>query len=343
MLPTTVLTALFFLLFRIVSADPPPGPEIPNNKPPNKCVGAGKCLDPEVLKFESSKCTKYHILSVRGTDSTSPGWQGELLRLICVGLDPNDCGWENLEYPAQSRFKGEKTWCESATIGARNGQAQLTKYAERCPSSELIVLGFSQGGSVALDVLGGGGGHTYKCEQGYNPALDRNQSPGNRIAAAVAFGSVRRTANQTYDVKGGKAFNGQGIRNEEQLRGLNQYADVLRSYCNHGDGQCAVGSEPESIRFHLAYFVQYTEEAGEWVVKTVKQQERRWKYGSTLTYVFSIGGPWVFFAAVVVALGLCALLVYLPYRKSKSKGQNQNQNQNQNNNRAAEEEKLIDG
>jgi predicted esterase len=31
-------------------------------------------------------------------------------------------------------------------------------YAERCPNSKLILAGYSQGGQIATDILGGAGG-----------------------------------------------------------------------------------------------------------------------------------------------------------------------------------------
>lgn len=45
----------------------------------------------------------------------------------------------------------------SATGGAASGVAQMTAYAERCPISNLVLSGYSQGANVAGDILGGGG------------------------------------------------------------------------------------------------------------------------------------------------------------------------------------------
>lgn len=74
-------------------------------------------------------------------------------------------------------------WCKSAHIGATNGQKQMREYAERCPDAKLILLGFSQGGSVALDILGGGGDEPSEvmgCMQEGNPSLNRDESPGSK-------------------------------------------------------------------------------------------------------------------------------------------------------------------
>lgn len=133
----------------------------------------------EIMALESSECQPYHIFIARGTDEKSPGRQGNVTRLICDKLGRERCGWEGLDFPAKSRFVGQKAWCESAEIGVKNGQTQLHTYAARCPESKLILLGYSQGASIVQDMLGGGGGHFWKCDQASNRALDRQVSPGS--------------------------------------------------------------------------------------------------------------------------------------------------------------------
>ncbi|KAF2111133.1 Alpha/Beta hydrolase protein [Lophiotrema nucula] len=225
-----------------------------------------------ILSLESSHCTTYHIFVARGTDAKLPGRQGELIRLICAKIsytNPNiTCGYENIEYSAKSRFVSKDSWCASADAGVVSGQRQMTAYAEKCPDSKLILLGYSQGASVALDIIGGGGGPVFECAQAPSPALRRNTSPGSKIAAIAVFGAVRRSANQRYSVKGGASFDGKAPRSSQQLRALNEYADILRDYCNKGDFICAVGSQPESLENHLSYFDLYNEEAAEWIVET---------------------------------------------------------------------------
>jgi hypothetical protein len=169
----------------------------------------------------------------------------------------------------------------------------MTSYAEKCPDARLILLGYSQGGSVALDTLGGGGGPVFKCEQEENAALDRTKVPGSNsefpatcvlkymaevflVAAAVVFGAVVRTAGEPYTasgvekLRGGTNFNGTSPRSEAHLAGLQPYSEILREYCNFGDPICAVGSVPQDVAQHLNYFKLYVEDAAEWVVETVE-------------------------------------------------------------------------
>jgi hypothetical protein len=161
-------------------------------------------------------------------------------------------------------------WCDSAGKGAKSGQAQMKAYSEKCPDSKLIVLGYSQGGSVAQDMLGGGGGSVFACEQDMNPALDATSAPGSNVVAAVTFGAVVRSRDQNFTVGRGVDYDGTSARSPEHLEGLNAYADVLLDYCHYGDPICAVGSEPQDVNEHLNYFMQHNPEVIKWVAGMAK-------------------------------------------------------------------------
>lgn len=59
-----------------------------------------------------------------------------------------------------------------------NAAAQMRNSTQRCPDSHLIVMGFSQGGSVQFDMLGGGGGELWGCMQEANPTMNISSGPG---------------------------------------------------------------------------------------------------------------------------------------------------------------------
>ncbi|KAF2659735.1 carbohydrate esterase family 5 protein [Lophiostoma macrostomum CBS 122681] len=241
---------------------------------------AAQCIDgdpcPEVIALESSECTDYHAFLARGSDSPYPGHLGPLVKLTCDGLVGNSsssdvtCGYENIIFPANSSFAGVDAWCESAGTGAKNGQQQMKDYADKCPDAHLILLGYSQGASVSLDILGGGGHQIFQCTQDSNPAFDPSTTPGSNIVAAAVFGAAIRNSKQGYSVKGGKDYNGTATRSDEMLTALDQFGDagVLRDYCNFGDYVCAKGSEPSALDNHLNYFKKYNTEAAKWLIKT---------------------------------------------------------------------------
>lgn len=138
------------------------------------------CNTTEILAFQSSDCSPYHVFLTRGSDEPYPGRLGNITSEICRELGDGDCTFENIEYPAKSTAWGQDEWCKSAGKGAANGQAQVKAYAEKCSHSKLILLGYSQGAAVTQDILGGGGGAVFQCTQDTNPALDRSSSPGSQ-------------------------------------------------------------------------------------------------------------------------------------------------------------------
>ncbi|KAG9187185.1 acetylxylan esterase [Alternaria panax] len=229
------------------------------------------CNSTEILAYHSDDCKPFHVFITRGSDEPYPGRLGNLTSEICAAIGGSkDCGYEDVEYPAKSTAWGPDMWCGSASKGAKSGQAQMKAYSKKCPDSKLIVLGFSQGGSVAQDMLGGGGGAVFACEQDMNPALDATSAPGSNVVAAVTFGAVVRSRDQNFTVGRGVNYDGTSARSPEHLKGLKAYADVLLDYCHYGDPICAVGSMPQDVNEHLNYFVQHNEEVIKWVAGMAK-------------------------------------------------------------------------
>ncbi|KAF1849041.1 carbohydrate esterase family 5 protein [Cucurbitaria berberidis CBS 394.84] len=231
---------------------------------------------PQYQHLKTAECQTYHHFVARGSTSSYPGHVLETVGKVCNALNTNEnskaCGYEDVQYPA---LNGDK-WCSSSHEGAVNGAEQMSNYTARCPDSHLILMGFSQGGSVLLDVLGGGGGELWGCVQEENPKMDITTAPGSKVAAALVFGPTRRSAHQSWTVGGGDAFNGSRPRTSEQLSGLQPYADanLLREYCQPGDPICAPDSGKTDMSNHLSYFDKYSDEAAAWVLDLARKAER---------------------------------------------------------------------
>jgi hypothetical protein len=125
------------------------------------------------------ECNDIRIFSARGSNEPYPGRGGTMLGVLCQLFESNglSCDYEDVVYPANISYSG--LFCESANIGANAGQAQMAAYIQRCPDSRLVLTGYSQGGSVVGDILGGGGGPIFGCEQPYNPSMPRYTAPGS--------------------------------------------------------------------------------------------------------------------------------------------------------------------
>jgi len=227
------------------------------------------CNSTEILAYQSDDCKPFHVFVVRGSDEPYPGRLGNLTKEICSAIGGTDaCGFENVEYPAKSTAWGQGVWCDSASKGAKNGQAQMKAYNEKCPDSKLVVLGFSQGGSVAQDMLGGGGGDVFGCQQDMNPALDAG--PASKVVAAATFGAVVRSRDQNFTVGQGVDYDGTSPRAPDHLKALNAFSDRFLDYCHYGDPICAVGSLPAEVTEHLNYFVKHNAQVIQWAAAMAK-------------------------------------------------------------------------
>ncbi|RTE80410.1 hypothetical protein BHE90_005116 [Fusarium euwallaceae] len=212
-----------------------------------------------------TNCKDVHIFLAKGNNEPYPGRQGKLAGAICSGLD--SCDYEDIQFYNPL----EAPYCGSVFEGAKNGIQQITAYNKKCPDSKLVVSGYSQGGHVVGDVLGGGGGVFFQdCVQEPNKGLDPKTRPANKIVAAMIFGDTRHTANQPYNVLNGTGKDGLFPRPGDQLANLAKYGDVLRNYCVDTDPICAQGDVVET---HLNYFDVFTNDVAEWVKERVNAAE----------------------------------------------------------------------
>ncbi|KAH9885961.1 carbohydrate esterase family 5 protein [Xylariomycetidae sp. FL2044] len=221
---------------------------------------------PTVARAQSTgldTCTDVHIFLARGNNEPYPGRQGTLVDAICSGLD--SCDYEDIAFDNAI----EVDYCVAIEAGVKAGTDQITAYNERCPDAKLVLSGYSQGAQVIGDILGGGGGTFFNgCTTPTTSALDADAAPGNMIYAAALFGDVRHAADQSYDVLDGSSFAGVLARTGDSLAALNNFADVLRDYCQYADPICATGDgnrEDTVVADHLNYFDKFSDAAGEWV------------------------------------------------------------------------------
>ncbi|RMD44670.1 hypothetical protein DV735_g257, partial [Chaetothyriales sp. CBS 134920] len=242
----------------------------------DSCSDEPSVLSQQVPSFSYSmtpnipdSCSDMRVFSARGSVEPYPGRGGALLVAMCELFEATgvSCDYEDITFPANRTDSG--VYCQSAHTGAVNGRAQMSSYISRCPSSRLVLLGYSQGGGIVTDILGGGGGTLFGCQQAANPSLPRETAPGSSVAAVVTFGATRFTANQTYNIGAGSTFNGILPSHGQGLADLNAYADIMAYWCNGGDPICAVGSEPVNVTAHWSYYDEYTAVASRWVVRTV--------------------------------------------------------------------------
>ncbi|KAJ0124990.1 hypothetical protein J7T55_006333 [Diaporthe amygdali] len=205
---------------------------------------------------QTQDCDAVHIFLARGTSEDYPGRQISVVNATCNGI--SSCGYEDIQYPAS--FLPD--YCTSVGVGVVNGTSQITAYAAKCPNAQLVLSGYSQGAQVVGNILGGQSGGSTGCTDETSTGLDPTSSPAAQIAAVTLFGDVTHTANQTYNVESGAAFDGIYPRTGTQLARLNEFSSEIRSWCLAADPVCAQGSDAAA---HTSYFSIFSADAGAWI------------------------------------------------------------------------------
>ena len=131
--------------------------------------------------------TGVHIIVARG--STEPQGEGQtasLSTLIKNAIPGSDS--YALVYPALL-----SPYQESEGNGTIALLQTIQDYAESCPQTKIVLLGWSQGGQVSLDTLCG------TSEEGFAVTAPLAKEYEDKIAAVVAYGDPSRAPAQPYN------------------------------------------------------------------------------------------------------------------------------------------------
>jgi acetylxylan esterase len=124
-------------------------------------------------QMSTTTCAEVHIFLAKGNNEPYPGRQGKLVTAICDGLA--SCDYEDIVMDNMI----DDEYCGAVYQGATNGYSQINDYNSRCPDAKLVLSGYSQGGHVASDILGGGGGTFYNdCTEDTTPQLSSSSDAG---------------------------------------------------------------------------------------------------------------------------------------------------------------------
>jgi acetylxylan esterase len=144
-------------------------------------------------------CSPVHLIVARGSfEKPGEGISASLSMAIKRAI-PGATS-EALDYPAIMPYK------DSMPIGAANMKKAIAAYTQACPQSKLILIGYSQGGSVVMDTLCGGG------HPDIGPHTDGiTQEQGKSIKLALSFGEPRFAPGMPYCL--GTNSNNPGVSN----------------------------------------------------------------------------------------------------------------------------------
>ncbi|KAG5914520.1 hypothetical protein E4U61_005609 [Claviceps capensis] len=202
------------------------------------------------LMPKSPACLPVHMMVARGSlEASGTGLLQSLVQEICKRHPSSTV--EPIDYPA-----GMEDYDVSVTAGTQAVKKQITSYVERCPKSQVVLLGFSQGAHITGDALCGG---TALDTGVFTPPLIHDIS--SHISAVVWYGDPRHVPGKPFN-KGNATTDGMFVR-EGVYQSCDKYSEILASYCDDGDAFCATTGD--NLVVHLTYPDRYDEMAAEFV------------------------------------------------------------------------------
>lgn len=97
-------------------------------------------------------CADVEVVFARGTAETAPpvGLTGlSFVEALKSRLPGKSVVVSAVRYPASSNFDNRRVFVQNVVAGIENAQAQIKRIAARCPDTDIVLGGYSQGAVVA--------------------------------------------------------------------------------------------------------------------------------------------------------------------------------------------------
>ena len=197
-------------------------------------------------------CADVAIITARAsTEAAGEGITGALVTQI-INTSNQNITRASVSYPATLN-----NYNSSSLQGINALKTQLTNEVTNCPNEKIVLLGYSQGAHVVLDVLGGGQGGSLG-----TATAPISSTISSHVTAVATFGDPRHVVNQAFDL-GTSNRNGLFPRSSTQLQVLSGFASRIHAWCDALDTFCSSGF---STNVHLTYLNRYQDAAASFVL-----------------------------------------------------------------------------
>lgn len=200
----------------------------------------------------SSGCAAVNIITARAsTEAQGEGITGSLVTQI-VNSSTQTVSREAVVYPATLT-----NYPSSESQGVTNAEQELTTAVQNCPGQKEVLLGYSQGAEVSLDVIAG------NSEVG-GTVQPVSTSISSHVVAIANFGDPGHVVGQSWDL-GTATRNGLFPRGASQLQLLSAFGggSKIAAWCDANDPYCASGF---NLNVHLTYLNRYQNAAASFVL-----------------------------------------------------------------------------
>ena len=205
--------------------------------------------------FSGSGCAQVNIIVARAsTEAQGQGITGNLATQV-QNASAQTVSTEAVVYPATLN-----NYASSESQGVRNAEQELSTAVSSCPSQKQVLMGYSQGANVVLDVVTGNA--EVRPSPVVGPASAANLG---HVVAIVGFGDPGNIVKQAWDLGTDTTTNGIFPRSSTQLQALTSFGagTSTRSWCDTGDPYCAGGN---NLNTHLTYLNRYQNAAASFVL-----------------------------------------------------------------------------
>ncbi|KAG4434175.1 carbohydrate esterase [Cadophora sp. M221] len=197
---------------------------------------------------DRAACPGVHVFGARET-TASPGYgsSSTVVNKILAGYAGSTA--EAISYPAcgGQASCGGASYSQSVTAGVNAAVTAVNNYASSCPSTKIVLVGYSQGSEI-FDVSLCGGGDP---NQGItNTAVRFSAAAVNNIKAAIFMGDPMYHTGLPYNVGTCKA----GGFDARPAGFTCPSATKIQSYCDAADPYCCNGSDAAT---HSGYGAEY--------------------------------------------------------------------------------------
>ncbi|KAJ7359862.1 cutinase [Mycena albidolilacea] len=185
----------------------------------------------------SSGCSAIHVITARAsTEAPGEGTIGAVVSAVVQGSSQN-VSRESVNYPATLT-----NYDSSEGLGVTDMRNKLAAQARSCPSTKIVLMGYSQGAQVTGDTMVANGAGV------------------NQVAAVILMGDPAHVAGESFQKGTANNRNGIFLRSDH---GLEQFSAKIASFCDAGDEFCASGT---SLAVHLGYVQEYGSQAAAFVL-----------------------------------------------------------------------------
>ena len=200
-------------------------------------------------------CAAVNIITARAsTEAQGEGVTGSLVTQI-VDSSTQTVSREAVVYPATLT-----NYTSSESQGVTNAKQLLTTAVQNCPAQKEVLLGYSQGAEVSMDVIAG------NSEVG-GTVQPVSTAISSHVVAIANFGDPGHVVGQPWDL-GTATVKGLFPRGTSQLQMLSAFGGSAKiaAWCDSNDPFCASGA---NLTVHLTYLDRYQNAAATFVLSKV--------------------------------------------------------------------------